>query len=210
MQLRPTHPLPELSINAETDLVILNEGWNAQIEGLSGRANRQRLEQPEQLRFIAVPWTLQKTHDHPAEPNDAPCRLYPTLLSGIRNLLVAYGGLDVLYVLVEPDVLRAASEQPWTETREWDETLKGDEISLGTFLAAYEEGQIRPGSFWCGWREFYEVPAEQVAHLRGLEDMAWWLEILRAQRTEREDARNMGPDAEMEPLRFRFMTWRDV
>lgn len=208
---RGTTSLPEVSINGATDLVILEQGWDTQLVTLRHSRATRGLEEPKRLHYIAVPRTILAKHDHSTEPSNRSLRPR-SLKTGIYNLPYTFENLDVVYVLIEPDVLRVASEQPWTETRDWDEDLNGHEISLETYLAAYKEGQTHPRSFWCGWREFYEIPAEQVALLGGLEHVIQSLEGVRAERAEREDARcfNAEGDAEGEPLRFRLMSWRDV
>ena len=207
----PLPPRPELIINAETDLVILNKGWEAQVKGLCSPIHLQQIEIPEQVRYMGVSWESEITHNNGAEPSLAPVesRRPRGLVQRIGDLLVPYGRLAVLYLLVDPDVLSAANEQSWTATEDW--SFGGnDEASLATYLAAYEEGQIHPPSFWCGWREFYEVPAEQVARLGGLEDIIRLLEIVRVRRAERQDWARSCAAAGREPVRFRLMTWRDL
>lgn len=207
--------VPELRINAATDLVILEEGWYRELKSVHGMT-LYHLQCPEPLHYLAFPYSgWQEELDR-----------------GLNALLSAYHKLKVLYILIEPDELLRASEQPWVEYEEpeWsgeeefsDDVGLGDDdvVSLDAYLATYVEGSIRPGPFRCGRREYFEVPAEQIRSLGGLQSLIEDLEKKRALRARTSDghlADNMiamaegKPDAAegSEPMRFRLLSWRDV
>ena len=62
-----------------------------------------------------------------------------------------------------------------------------DDLVLEKYMAEYERVKVRPTCFRCGSREYFEVPAEQVARLGGLGTVIPVLERARNDRGHRED-----------------------
>jgi hypothetical protein len=134
---------------------------------------------------------------------------------------MAYPELRVLFLIIELDELKS-NDSPWSN--DMDCGMDRDDLVLEKYLAEYERGKVRPTCFRCGSREYFEVPAEQVARLGGLETVISMLERARNDRSHREGM--VGFEAEegsrsdvnsgeaedefWEPLRYRLMPWRDV
>lgn len=199
-------PLPGLPINAAADMVVLNDNWPGVTVGLRATV-LQRVKSPNQLRYLAVPWSPS----HP-ESVDFKNDGWQPLHRAIEKLLVLYWGLHVLYVLVEPEILQT-STQPWPENMGWEPPYPGGEpVSLEGYLAAYVEGNSHTTNFRSGNREYFEVPAEKVLHLGGLENIICALEMLRNYR----NTFNYGPGASAtlesrkEPVKLRLMSWKRV
>lgn len=197
-------PLPELRIDAATDLVILAEDSCRRAQRFSTAMMRPHLTYyPDMLRYLAVPWSPWD----PSCPDDA----LQSLHGCISGLLRVYSTLHVLYVLVEPEVLQA-SKQPWPENMTWDTGITGtDIVSLDEYLAAYVEGDIHPGGFRSGNREYFEIQPEQILQLAGLESIICTLETFRnlTGSGRRSRALNIGRYRK-EPVRLRLMSWKLV
>lgn len=183
---------PALRVNAATDLVILEGDWYMGI--LSQEICSMGLQCHEPLRYLAISNSKDEVR------------------IGSWSLLNMYRQLRVLYILLEPDKLRG--RQPWEYNQEMEDDLE-------TFIAVYAEGRIRPGPFRCGRREYFEIPPQQIWSLGGLARLVDTLETNRLLRSPSDDCPRVDntkamaegkPDEmdEMEPVRFRLMTWRDV
>lgn len=100
--------------------------------------------------------------------------------SGIHRLLSAYEHLKVLYILVEPSLFGPTED-----------------------ITTYRQGQNRPGGFWFGRREYFEITPE-IAELSGSRKVL----DLHERFLEESDA-IVGKKYE-EPQMVRLMSWRDV
>jgi hypothetical protein len=148
-------------------------------------------------------------------------RYYSIQLLKFYTLMV-YPELRVLFLIIELDELKS-NDSPWSN--DMDCGMDGDDdLVLEKYMAEYERGKVWPTCFRCGSREYFEVPAEQVARLGGLETVISVLERARNDRGHREDmggfeaeegSRSNVDSGEAEeefwePLRYRLMSWRDV
>ena len=190
----PPEYLPSIEIDASSDLVVLRHGWAGTVSHVVyNMAPRLLLEKPEQLRYLAVTW---------------PSRVDELLHTCLLGLLTAFFELSVLYVMIEPEVLRE-SEKPWGN-RHWNFSVSL-EYSLDGFLAAYQGGRVKPGPFRCGKKEYFEIPVDHVARLGGLSDLISALELVRVKWLPSDtgmvfNGKELGKTRE--PMRVRLMSWR--
>ncbi|KAK2760715.1 hypothetical protein FQN54_001950 [Arachnomyces sp. PD_36] len=210
-------PIPELRIDAATDLAILDKDWHRFTKYFTQNKQPHLRDYPDKLRYLAVPWSPWedfKSRGLVEEDISTLAEEYvPPLQSCLRGVLNVYGTLHVLYILVEPELLQA-SKKPWPEGITWETDIRGIiTLSLGEYVAAYVEGDIHPGSFYSGDREYFEIPSEQILQLAGLEDMIYSLEEFRS--VLMPENRLLAPNLEVrggrkEPVRLRLMSWKQV
>lgn len=113
-----------------------------------------------------------------------------------------YWNFDILYVVIEPDMLRQCEGLPWKENLEFP---------LEDYLDAYSGSPSGPGRFRCGKREYFEVPVEQIPKLGGLSTLISFLHAARS--IWPEDRPPRGPKVPYKTYylkRYRLMTWRDL
>ncbi|KKZ63300.1 hypothetical protein EMCG_00283 [[Emmonsia] crescens] len=197
-------PLPALRINAFNNLIIFADiAHNIWGNMLHSRPNISRYSQPGHIRYLAIPFPVLK----PSYRRSMQLRDDVALI--LSALLEMFGDLHVLYVLIHPERLRSGMNKPWGKT-DWSDPQNPD-ITLASYLDAY--GKISPikcknggGIYRCGQQEFFEVPAEQVAHLGGLE---WLIGILA--KTSVNFARRLRENEnENESAKLRLMSWTDL
>jgi hypothetical protein len=213
LSLQSHYQLPKRPANPDgTSLVLLNYNWNEECPFLYtpfGERRRILLAPRQQPRYMAVPWTLPARHERKLD-GDPPGLLQTVaaprrLCRGLAGILVAYPHLEVLYVLVTPELVQRAQDRPWRQQDVWtNESGDGPSLptsSLESYLAGSygEEPSHCPGPFWCSWREYFEIPPEQVVRLGGLEGMIREMESLRVVMAERQ----------WETTPVRLMSWRD-
>ncbi len=194
-------PRLDVSMDAELDLAILQPGWQGPCRLFCSRPVARLAWPTPSLRNLAIQW----------EGPSSKGPLYN--FNALNGLLGMWMERRNLYVVVEPGHL-AAAEKPWrpAEDRSWESPpgYGGQELSPEGYLAAYESEDrngTRPypaPTFRSGGREYFEVPAEQIARSGGLEDAVELLEIARVWCLPDEE------DEEMAATRCRIMSWREL
>lgn len=195
-------PLPSLRINTSTDLVILKDGYSSYLLPCPGPGFDTTARY---FRYIAINLPRYDPFSN-------------SLKWAITNIIrVYFDVLDVLYVIVDPDVLRQSEDKPWKDSRSLN--ISSHRFSLERYLKAYTESNIRPPAFNCGTREYFEVPAGQIPKLGGLSTVIAFLDSAGGMRlspdervlAEKRDAAHRGQiEVTCEPIRYRLMTWREL
>lgn len=194
----------DLQINVATDLVVLDKMHRSDSLGY-GTLDKTWVQRLDPIRYLAVPYPgNERELDHQ-----------------IKVLVKPYRHLRVLYVLLEPEDLQDC-KGPWEQDLNSKVgSSSGGGLSLFEYLEAYKEGRFHPGPFRCGQREYFEVPAEQIRFLEGLESLIGVLENIRVRRRMKADRQLVGgvdvlaegkfsTMDDIEPMRFRFMSWRHL
>ncbi len=190
-------PVGQVKIDACSDLVIFRPGWQRPCQRF-GSQPVQRLRWPSpSLRYLAVQWE---------GPGSTP--LYD--LYSVNGLLGMWLQRRAVYVVVQPEHLAAAEKPMAAGGREgpgepaW---RRGRGAKLGGLLEAYHDQDhgVTP-TFRAGSREYYEVPAEQVARSGGLEEVVELLETARVMCLPDPDEE----DDVGEKVDCRVMTWREI
>jgi hypothetical protein len=149
-----------------------------------------------QLRYLAIPWCAPW-----AKWSKTPAR------EAIEGLLVPFFRLHVLYVLLEPEDLKAA-RQPCPPGE--------DEICLEEYLAAYREDHDSPASFRYGDRVYYEIAPSVARELGGVVSLMKAFNSVREKKTKPSRKRNvpvnLGQEREAKIRQpapsFRLMSWK--
>ena len=195
-----------LQLDRARDLVVLQPGWQEACVRFGGQALEHLKWPAPSLHNIGLRW------DGPRPPGTQP---YYTLYA-INGLLGMWLERRAVYAVLHPEDL-AAAEGPWrpASQRVWPAPPGADaeELSLEDFLDAYRDddddddvpgggGGGGPVTFRGTDREYYEVPAEQVARSGGLEEVVEMLETARVMCLPDED------DEDAREVRCRVMSWR--
>ncbi|KAL2132055.1 hypothetical protein VTI74DRAFT_4257 [Chaetomium olivicolor] len=192
--------LPPITIDSALDLVILHPNWSNTARRI---AKPPEFALPEirhpmkaQLRYLAIPWCAPW-----AKWSKKPAR------EAVEGLLAPFFRLHVLYVVLEPEDLKAARRPCSSE----------DEICVEEYVAAYKGDHASPTSFRYGGRVYYELLPTEVQELGGLVGMMKVFNTVREKRNKPSRQRNsptINPEQgrEAKILRtapsFYLMSWR--
>lgn len=186
----PSAPL--VQINVSDDLVVLEAAWHL-------HADRNTPLAMDRARYMAFP-----------APNTPRNRVR---LRGDFEALTSIYNLRVVYAVIEPDALREAAGVAWPEREAWETAgwNGGMDVTLDGFLSSYGDGGGPVGPFVRGGREYYEIPAEEVRKLGGLQ---WIIADMEAMRCTQQTLGRLAYDAEGARnkywTRHRLMSWREV
>ncbi|KAK8134603.1 hypothetical protein PG984_006615 [Apiospora sp. TS-2023a] len=233
----PTAPLdrgrfPALRVRPMTDLVILSAGWQDQLDMRGRIISHRQVQDVPQLCCLGVSCATASDTGIPTLDGER----FRKFLNATEGLMRVYWALRVLYVVVEPEQLRACEGSWRRDTKspgpgrdleqhpddddddDCESASEENEVELlAGFLAAYEKGLPPALFFGCdGTREYFELTTSQVAELGGLADVVSALETVRrkhpwADTADDSDALELAgiPDGKPKPLYFRFLTWRE-
>jgi hypothetical protein len=178
---------PAIQIDGAKDLVIVQQRW------LDSKKHLWEAEQPQPVQYIALP--LQDIRRERLE-----------LKAGLSDLRELLPDIRALYVLVDPETVRAA-QGPWP--KEWENPRLFFE-----FWEQYLGGEPQH-TFCAGKRRYFDIAARDLQRCGGLRPLVEMLRSARLDEVGRGTRPRLNPDHEsIEPARlpatFRLMTWRDV
>ncbi|KAK8136124.1 hypothetical protein PG984_004064 [Apiospora sp. TS-2023a] len=159
-------------IDAHTDLCILKDYWEEpwtyrHVGGVS------------QIRYVGVKWpgprSLLKRSERSAQDN-------------AERLLNLFPKLDALYVVVHPNHTNSENcTLKNADTTACQKVVRAYQAFLKNYISA--TGQRPPLRFHCGSREYYDLPAGNIAHIKGLEQVSPFLEAAMDMISKRDVAR---------------------
>ncbi|KAK7996025.1 hypothetical protein PG991_015492 [Apiospora marii] len=155
-------------IDAHKDLLILKGCWASSFEYM-------HLEGAHPLRYVGIEWS---------GPDFLFWDDFSTMAA--RDMAIGYNAitlvdllpnLDALYVLVQPEHITNEVQRFW-ETEPYVSGLQeGEKIFFETFharfLESYRNATARgaPLRFRCGNREYYELSADEIARIKGFQQV---------------------------------------